>query len=65
MASPPSPTVSRDIGVLRAGWGYASIGDKISDIVLTRPVRWPWGAGDHGTPARPQGGRGGKNKQIK
>jgi Ni/Fe-hydrogenase subunit HybB-like protein len=36
------PTTSRDIGVLRAGWGYASIGDKISDIVLTHPVRWPW-----------------------
>ncbi|MDB5958535.1 NrfD/PsrC family molybdoenzyme membrane anchor subunit [Ramlibacter sp.] len=35
-------TTSRDIGVLRAGWGYASIGDKISDLVLTRPVRWPW-----------------------
>jgi Ni/Fe-hydrogenase subunit HybB-like protein len=34
--------VSRDIGVLRAGWGYASIGDKIADLVLTRPVRWPW-----------------------
>ena len=49
MASPPSPTVSRDIGVLRAGWGYASIGDKISDLVLTRPVRWPWLAAFLGT----------------
>ena len=37
-----APIRSRDIGVLRAGWSYASIGDKISDIVLTRPVRWPW-----------------------
>jgi len=37
-----TPPVSRDIGVLRAGWRYASIGDKISDLVLTRPVRWPW-----------------------
>jgi Ni/Fe-hydrogenase subunit HybB-like protein len=36
------PPVSRDIGVLRAGWGYANISDKISDIVLSRPVRWPW-----------------------
>jgi Ni/Fe-hydrogenase subunit HybB-like protein len=36
------PVRSREIGVLHAGWGYASIGDKISDIVLTRPVRWPW-----------------------
>lgn len=42
-------TVSRDIGVPRAGWGYASIGDKISDIVLTRPVRWPWLAAFLGT----------------
>jgi molybdopterin-containing oxidoreductase family membrane subunit len=39
-----APPVSRDIGVLHAGWGYASIGDKIADIVLTRPVRWPWRA---------------------
>ena len=37
-----TPPLSRDIGVLRGGWGYASIGDKISDLVLTRPVRWPW-----------------------
>ena len=43
MAEETSPPIrSRDIGVLRAGWSYASIGDKISDIVLTRPVRWPW-----------------------
>jgi Ni/Fe-hydrogenase subunit HybB-like protein len=41
--------VSRDIGVLRAGWGYASIGDKIADLVLTRPVRWPWLLGFFGT----------------
>nr|WP_205964386.1 NrfD/PsrC family molybdoenzyme membrane anchor subunit [Ramlibacter agri] len=27
---------------MRAGWGYASISDKIADLVLTRPVRWPW-----------------------
>jgi molybdopterin-containing oxidoreductase family membrane subunit len=37
-----TPPVSDDIGVLRAGWGYASIGDKIADQVLARPVRWPW-----------------------
>ena len=49
MADSRSATVSRDIGVLRAGWGYASIGDKISDIVLTRPVRWPWLAAFFGT----------------
>mgnify|MGYP001056065664 CR=1 FL=1 len=37
-----APPTSADIGVLRAGWGYASITDKIADLVLTRPVRWPW-----------------------
>jgi len=30
--------VSRDIGVLRAGWRYASITDKIADAVLSRPM---------------------------
>ncbi|HEY8050398.1 MAG TPA: hydrogenase, partial [Ramlibacter sp.] len=39
MAAPP---VSRDIGVLRAGWQYASITDKIAGEVLTRPVHWGW-----------------------
>ena len=34
--------VSRETGVLRAGWGYASVTDKIAGLVLTRPVRWPW-----------------------
>ncbi|HEV6968270.1 NrfD/PsrC family molybdoenzyme membrane anchor subunit [Roseateles sp.] len=34
--------VSRDIGVLRAGWQYASISDKIADLVLMRPVGLPW-----------------------
>jgi hypothetical protein len=43
------PLRSEDIGVLRAGWGYANIGDKISDLVLTRPVRWPWLAAFLGT----------------
>ena len=38
----PRPPVSKDIGVLRAGWGYASVSDKISDIVLTRPAGWGW-----------------------
>jgi molybdopterin-containing oxidoreductase family membrane subunit len=36
------PPTSSDIGVLHAGWGYASITDRIADLVLTRPVRWPW-----------------------
>ena len=34
--------VSRESGVLRAGWGYASVTDKIAGLVLARPVRWPW-----------------------
>ena len=46
MAAPP---ISRDIGVLHAGWGYASIGDKIADIVLTRPAHWGWRAAFVGT----------------
>ena len=37
-----APPVSRDIGVLRAGWGYASVSDKIADIVLTRPRGRTW-----------------------
>ncbi len=36
------PAVSRGSPVLRAGWGYASITDKISDIVLTRRTHWVW-----------------------
>ncbi|HET9651106.1 MAG TPA: NrfD/PsrC family molybdoenzyme membrane anchor subunit [Usitatibacter sp.] len=31
--------------LLPARWGYASITDKISDIVLARPTHWIWGAG--------------------
>jgi molybdopterin-containing oxidoreductase family membrane subunit len=36
------PPISQDIGVLGAGWGYASVTDKIANLVLHRPVRWPW-----------------------
>ncbi|MDT3669169.1 MAG: NrfD/PsrC family molybdoenzyme membrane anchor subunit [Aromatoleum sp.] len=36
------PPVSRDIGVLAAGWRYASISDKIADLVLTRRAGWRW-----------------------
>jgi molybdopterin-containing oxidoreductase family membrane subunit len=41
--TPPreTPPVSRDIGVLRAGWRYASVSDKIADLVLSRPMG-PW-----------------------
>ena len=28
-----------------ARWGYASVTDRISDIVLRRPTHWIWGAG--------------------
>jgi Ni/Fe-hydrogenase subunit HybB-like protein len=45
MNTPPASAtqpLSRDIGVLRAGWSYASISDKIADEVVSRPVRWPW-----------------------
>ena len=31
--------------VLRGRYSYASISDKISDIVLTRPTHWGWYAG--------------------
>jgi molybdopterin-containing oxidoreductase family membrane subunit len=41
----PQGAVSRDIGVLRAGWGYASITDHIAGIVLTQRPGWPWLAG--------------------
>jgi Ni/Fe-hydrogenase subunit HybB-like protein len=34
--------VSRDIGVLRAGWTLSAVSDKIADLVLTRPVGWGW-----------------------
>ena len=30
---------------MRPAWGYASITDKISDIVLRRPTHWIWAAG--------------------
>jgi molybdopterin-containing oxidoreductase family membrane subunit len=33
---------SKDIGVLRAGWGYASVTDKIAGIVLNQPFGWRW-----------------------
>ena len=36
------PPISKDIGVLHAGWSYASVSDKIADIVLTRPAGWGW-----------------------
>jgi molybdopterin-containing oxidoreductase family membrane subunit len=42
-ASPRAqPPVSKDIGVLRAGWGYASVSDKIADLVLKHPPGRLW-----------------------
>lgn len=49
MSDTERPLASRDVGVLHAGWGYASISDKIADLVLTRPVRGPWLAAFLGT----------------
>ena len=37
-----APPVSRDTGVLRAGWGYASVTDKIAGLVLERPLGRAW-----------------------
>ncbi|HZQ75282.1 MAG TPA: NrfD/PsrC family molybdoenzyme membrane anchor subunit [Burkholderiales bacterium] len=34
-----------DVAAPLRRWSYASVGDKIADIVLTRPARWPWLAG--------------------
>ncbi len=41
-APSPAPPVSADVGVLRAGWSYASISDKIADDVLKRPLGRGW-----------------------
>jgi molybdopterin-containing oxidoreductase family membrane subunit len=40
---PERPDVSSQL--LNPRWGYASITDKISDIVLHRPVHWIWALG--------------------
>ena len=37
-----APPISPGSAVLGPGWGYASIGDKIADLVLTRPVGRSW-----------------------
>jgi len=38
------PPLSKDVGVLRAGWGYASVSDKIAGIVLAGGFGWRWWA---------------------
>jgi molybdopterin-containing oxidoreductase family membrane subunit len=37
-----TPPVTHDSGVLRAGWGYASVTDKIAGLVLERPPGRRW-----------------------
>ncbi|HEX2566919.1 MAG TPA: NrfD/PsrC family molybdoenzyme membrane anchor subunit [Burkholderiales bacterium] len=34
-----------DIAAPLRRWSYASVSDKIADLVLTRPAHWPWLAG--------------------
>jgi molybdopterin-containing oxidoreductase family membrane subunit len=41
-SKPPQPPISNDSEVLRAGWGYASVSDKIANLVLKRRVHWGW-----------------------
>ncbi len=40
-STPDSPR-SRDSDVLRAGWGYADVSDKIAGIVLSGRFGWKW-----------------------
>src|SRR4051794_32134023 len=42
IAAREQPPLSHDIGVLRAGWGYASVGDKIANAVLSGVWTWRW-----------------------
>jgi molybdopterin-containing oxidoreductase family membrane subunit len=49
MSAPPSSVEpgadqprSRDSAVLRAGWGYADVSDKIAGIVLSGRFGWKW-----------------------
>jgi len=44
-AIPAGPVDESRLPVLKGGYSYASISDKISDIVLTRPTHWGWIAG--------------------
>ncbi len=37
-----APVVSKDIGVLGAGWRYGSVTDKIADVVLAEKAGWRW-----------------------
>ena len=46
MSAPPSSQAdsprSKDTDVLRAGWGYADVSDKIAGIVLSGHFGWKW-----------------------
>jgi len=44
-AIPAGPVDESRLPVLKGVYSYASISDKISDIVLTRPTHWGWIAG--------------------
>jgi molybdopterin-containing oxidoreductase family membrane subunit len=44
-AIPAGPIDESRLPVLKGRYSYASISDKISDIVLTRPTHWGWIAG--------------------
>ena len=44
-ANSGKPPRESALPVLKGGYSYASISDKISDIVLTRPTHWGWVVG--------------------
>jgi len=44
-AGPDKALRESTLPVLKGGYSYASISDKISDIVLTRPTHWGWVVG--------------------
>jgi Ni/Fe-hydrogenase subunit HybB-like protein len=44
-ANSGKPLRESALPVLKGGYSYASISDKISDIVLTRPTHWGWVVG--------------------
>ena len=42
MSAPPLPESASEAPVLRPGWGYASVTDKIAGIVLSGHFGWRW-----------------------
>ena len=45
ITAPAGPGDESRLPVLKGGYSYASVSDKISDIVLIRPTHWGWFAG--------------------